>query len=98
LAGRVIVVGGDGELAAVKRIKAGTQTATIKKDSEKIATPVVKMIDGILKDTDPGYNKDVDNGFKKVPSVQVSMTVVDSSNLQEEFINSGIFTAAQLTD
>ena len=96
LAGKVMVIGGDGELAAIKRIILGTQTATLKKDSVKIATPIVTMIDGMLTGKDPQYNKRVNNGFKDVPSVQVDMTMVDIKNLKEEFIDSGIYTQAQI--
>lgn len=96
LDGKVMVVGGDGELAAIQRILLGTQTATLKKDSVKIATPIVTMIDGMLTGKDPGYNKNVNNGFKDVPSVQVDMTMVDITNLQAEFVDSGIYTQAQV--
>ena len=96
LAGKVVVTGGDGELAAAKRILAGTQSMTIFKDSKMIAGAGVEAIDAYLRGEKPAYNGELDNGTAKIPAVLVDMIVVTKDNIQEIFIDGGVFTEAEL--
>ena len=96
LAGKVVVTGGDGELAAAKRIMAGTQSMTIFKDSKMIAGAGVEALDAFLKGEEPAYNGELDNGTAKIPAVLVDMIVVTQDNIQEIFIDGGVFTEAEL--
>jgi D-xylose transport system substrate-binding protein len=96
LDGKVVVTGGDGELAAAKRIAEGTQTMTIFKNPVKISGAAVKAIDAILKGEKPEYNAKLDNGQKDVDAVLVEMTVITKDNIQDEFIDAGFFTEEQL--
>lgn len=96
LAGSVVVTGGDGELAAAKRILEGTQSMTVFKDPVAIAGSAVKAIDALLKGETPEYNSTLDNGFKEVDAVLVDMVVVTKDNLQSVWIDSGYFTEEEL--
>jgi D-xylose transport system substrate-binding protein len=96
LAGKVIVTGGDGELAAVKRIMAGTQTMTIFKDPVLIAGTAVKMLDALLNSRTPVYNGTMDNGFKKVPACIVDMVTITKDNVKAKMIDTGFYTQEQL--
>ena len=96
LDGKVVVTGGDGELAAAKRILAGTQSMTVFKDSKKIAAAAVSVIDAMLKGEEPSFNGTKNNGTVDVPAMLVDMTVVTQDNIQEIFVDSGYFTEEEL--
>lgn len=96
LAGKVVVTGGDGELAAVKRILDGTQTMTIFKDSKKIADASVVLLDSMLKGEEPAFDGTVNTGTDDIPAVLVDMTVVDKDNVREVFIDGGIYTEEEV--
>jgi|LSQX01.1.fsa_nt_gb D-xylose transport system substrate-binding protein len=98
LAGKVVVVGGDGELAAAKRILAGTQSMTVFKDSKLIAGTGVKALDAFLKGEKPAYNGVLDNGTAEIDAVLVDMIVVTKDNIKEIFVDGGVFTEAELYD
>lgn len=96
LAGKVIVTGGDGELAAAKRIMAGTQSMTVFKDSKLIAGTAVKAIDAFLNGAAPEYNGAINNGTADINAVLVDMIVVTKDNIQEIFIDGGVYTEEEL--
>ncbi|MBQ4061358.1 MAG: substrate-binding domain-containing protein [Christensenellaceae bacterium] len=96
LAGKVVVTGGDGELAAAKRIVAGTQSMTIFKDSKLIAGAGVEAIDAFLKGETPAYNGVLDNGTAEINAVLVDMIVVTKDNIKEIFVDGGVFTAEEI--
>lgn len=97
LAGKVVVTGGDGELAAMKRIHSGTQTMTILKPSKKIAGTAADVIDAFLSGATPAWNGTIDNGSgTDIPAALVDMVVITTDNLQSEIIDTGIFTADEI--
>jgi putative multiple sugar transport system substrate-binding protein len=94
-----IVTGQDAELASVKSIMRGDQYSTIYKDTRQLAKTAVSMADAILKGQKPEVNNttDYNNGNKVVPSMLLPFVVVDKSNYQKELVDTGYYTAAQLS-
>ncbi|AEE97533.1 sugar ABC transporter substrate-binding protein [Mahella australiensis] len=100
LAGKVPVTGQDAELAAIKRIVAGTQSMTIFKDvraeAEKAAELAVQMAQGKEVSELADVNGKTDNGKIEVPSVLLTPVVITKDNLDKELIESGWFTKEQV--
>ncbi|TZE81391.1 D-xylose ABC transporter substrate-binding protein [Calorimonas adulescens] len=100
LAGKVPITGQDAELAAIKRIVAGTQSMTIFKDvrklAEKSAEVAVALAQGKeVKDLSEA-NKTVNNGKMDVPSILLDPVVITKDNVDSELIDSGWFTKDQV--
>jgi len=93
-----IITGQDAELASVKSIIAGEQTATIFKDTRTLAKVAVSMVEAILTGSEPEINdtSTYDNGVKVVPSYLLEPISVDINNYEEVLIGSGYYTADQL--
>ena len=93
------VTGQDAEVASVKSIIAGEQFSTIYKDTRQLADTTVTMADAVLKGQKPKVNNttDYDNGNKVVPSFLLQPVVVYKDNYQKVLVDSGYYTAAQLT-
>lgn len=93
-----IVTGQDAELASVKSIVAGEQTATIFKDTRELAKKAVNMADSVLKGEEPEINdtETYDNGKKVVPSYLLAPVSVDINNYKEVLVDSGYFTEDEL--
>lgn len=96
LAGKVVVTGGDGELAAMKRIAAGTQTMTILKPSAKIAGAAAEAIDAFLSGGTPAWTGSIQNGAGEIQAALVDMVVITADNLKSEIIDAGIFSEAEI--
>ena len=93
------VTGQDAEVASVKSIIAGEQFSTVYKDTRQLADTTVTMADAVLKGQKPEVNNttDYDNGTKVVPSFLLQPVVVYKDNYQKVLVDSGYYTAAQLT-
>jgi len=100
LAGKVVVTGQDGDLAAIKRIVEGSQSMTVFKDvrllAKKAAEVAVKIAKGTKVKDLKDVNGKVDNGKLKVPSVLLTPVAVDKSNIDTVLIKSGWFTKEQV--
>lgn len=94
-----IVTGQDAELASVKSIIAGEQTQTVFKDTRELAKSAVQMADALLTGGEPEVNDTTtyDNGVKVVPAYLLDPVSVDKTNYQKVLVDSGYYTAAQLT-
>jgi D-xylose transport system substrate-binding protein len=95
LAGKVPVSGQDADLAAVKRVIAGTQTMTVYKPLKLIASEAAKLSVALAKGEKPAYNAQYDNGKKKVDTVLLQPTLLTKSNV-DVVIKDGFYTQAQL--
>jgi D-xylose transport system substrate-binding protein len=90
LAGKVLVTGQDGDLAACQRILAGTQSMTIYKPLKFEAGKAAEVAVMLAQKT-PLTEKtvSVNNGKKDVPSILLDTTQVDKDNLDATIIADG---------
>ncbi|SEK03983.1 D-xylose ABC transporter substrate-binding protein [Paraburkholderia diazotrophica] len=95
MAGKVPVSGQDADLAAVKRMIAGTQTMTVYKPLKLIAGEAAKLAVDLAKGEKPAYNAKYDNGKKQVDTVLLQPTLLTKSNV-DVVIKDGFYTQAQL--
>lgn len=95
LAGKVPVSGQDADLAAIKRVIAGTQTMTVYKPLKLLASEAAKLSVQLVRDEKPAYNSQYDNGSKQVSSILLKPTALtkDNVNVLEE---DGFYTKAQI--
>ncbi|TXC88815.1 D-xylose ABC transporter substrate-binding protein [Paraburkholderia azotifigens] len=95
MAGKVPVSGQDADLAAVKRVIAGTQTMTVYKPLKLIAGEAAKLAVDLAKGDKPAYNAKYDNGKKQVDTVLLQPTLLTRSNV-DIVIKDGFYTQSQL--
>ncbi|MEM5340254.1 D-xylose ABC transporter substrate-binding protein [Paraburkholderia azotifigens] len=95
MAGKVPVSGQDADLAAVKRVIAGTQTMTVYKPLKLIAGEAAKLAVDLAKGDKPAYNAKYDNGKKQVDTVLLQPTLLTKSNV-DVVIKDGFYTQSQL--
>lgn len=97
LAGKVPVTGQDAELAAAKRIAAGTQGMTIFKDTRELGKAAIKAAIAVAKGEKIETNgKVVNNGKIDVPSILLAPVAVDKDNIQKVLVDSGYLKAEDL--
>ncbi|MBU6486982.1 MAG: D-xylose ABC transporter substrate-binding protein [Burkholderiales bacterium] len=96
LAGKVPVSGQDADLAAVKRVIAGTQTMTVYKPIKLIATQAAQLSVDLAKGAKPQFNAQYDNGKKKVDTILLQPTVLTKKNV-DVVVKDGFYTQAQLS-
>jgi D-xylose transport system substrate-binding protein len=90
LLGKVLVTGQDADLAACQRIVEGSQTMTVYKPIEALATKAAELAIKVAKKeavTEP--MKPVNNGRKDVPSILLEPIQVDRANLDATVIKDG---------
>jgi len=95
LAGKVPVSGQDADLAAVKRVIAGTQAMTVYKPLKTIAAEAAKLAVQLARNEKPAYNSSYDNGLKKVSTVLLKPTPLTKANVNI-LVDDGFYTKAQL--
>ncbi|MER5221838.1 multiple monosaccharide ABC transporter substrate-binding protein [Streptomyces flaveus] len=93
-----VVTGQDAEVASLKSIKAGEQTATVFKDTRELAKVAANMVDSVLNDKKPEINdtKSYNNGAKVVPAFLLTPVSVDKTNYQKIVIDSGYVKAGDV--
>jgi len=95
LAGKVPVSGQDADIAAVKRVIAGTQAMTVYKPLQTIASGAAKLAIQLARNEKPDYNSAYDNGLKKVPTVLLKPTALTKDNINL-LVTDGFYTKAQI--
>ncbi|WP_423235934.1 D-xylose ABC transporter substrate-binding protein [Amphibiibacter pelophylacis] len=95
LAGKVPVSGQDADLAAVRRVVAGTQTMTVYKPIKLIATEAAKLSIDLVRGKQINYNTQYDNGFKKVNTILLKPIVMTKDNVGM-LVKDGFYTQAQI--
>ena len=90
-----VVTGQDAEVASLKSIRDGEQTATVFKDTRELAKVAANMVDSVLNDKKPEINdtKSYNNGSKVVPAYLLTPVSVDKTNYQKVVIDSGYVKA-----
>jgi len=95
LTGKVAVSGQDADLAAVRRVIAGTQTMTVYKPLRDIASTAASVAVQLVRNQKPAYNAQLDNGFKKVDSILLKPVMLNKANV-DLLVKDGFYTQAQL--
>lgn len=95
LAGKTAVSGQDADLAAIQRVKAGTQTVTVYKPLKLIATTAAEVAVDLVKNKAPAFTTTVDNGKKKVPTILLTPILVNKANWNI-VVKDGFYTQAQV--
>jgi D-xylose transport system substrate-binding protein len=96
LSGKVGVSGQDADIAAVRRVIAGSQAMTVYKPLKLIATEAAKLAVQLVRNEKPAYNAQYDNGVKKVNTVLLKPTPLTKANV-DLLVTDGFYTKAQLS-
>lgn len=89
LSGKVVISGQDADLAAVRRIVAGTQTMTVYKPISKLAKTSAELAVKLARGEKIDVNGHVNNGKKDVDAVLLTPIAVTKDNLDETVIADG---------
>ena len=95
LAGKVPVSGQDADVAAIKRVIAGTQAMTVYKPLKTIAAGAADLAIKLARNEKPAYNSTYDNGLKKVSTVLLTPTMLTTANVNL-VVEDGFYTKAQV--
>ncbi|UGQ49184.1 D-xylose ABC transporter substrate-binding protein [Massilia endophytica] len=96
LQGKVPVSGQDADLAAVKRVIAGTQAVTVYKPLKVLASEAAKLSVQLVRNEKPAFNASYNNGFKKVDTLLLKPTPLTKANINT-LVDDGFYTKAQLS-
>lgn len=93
-----VLTGQDCDKPSVKNMVAGTQSMSVFKDTRTLAAQVVKMVDAVMKGTEPEINdtKTYDNGTGVIPSYLCDPVACTTENYKELLIDSGYYTEADV--
>ncbi|NKI74723.1 D-xylose ABC transporter substrate-binding protein [Dickeya sp. CFBP 2040] len=96
LAGKVAISGQDADLAAIKRIVAGTQTMTVYKPISKLAQDAAAIAVSLGQGKKPESNATLNNGKKEVPAFLLTPIPVDKANIDSTVIADGFHKKADI--
>lgn len=96
LAGKVVISGQDADLAAVKRIIAGSQTMTVYKPIKLIATTAAEIAVELATGQTVNYDSQLNNGLKDVPTRILTPVKVDRDNIESTVIKDGLHNKQDL--
>jgi D-xylose transport system substrate-binding protein len=89
LAGKVPVSGQDAEMGACQRIVAGTQTVTVYKPIQLLASEAAKAAVAIARGEKPRINTKINNGKIDVPACFLTPIAVTKKNILQTVIKDG---------
>ncbi|MFC5463041.1 D-xylose ABC transporter substrate-binding protein [Massilia niabensis] len=95
LAGRVPVSGQDADIAAVRRVTAGSQAMTVYKPLKTIAGSAARLAVQLVRNEKPAYNAQYHNGYKQVNALLLKPILLNKSNV-DLLVTDGFYTRAQL--
>ena len=95
LAGKVAISGQDADLAAIKRVIEGTQTVTVYKPLQLIASEAAKLSVKLVKGEPVEYSAKLDNGMKQVDSVLLTPIPLTKENVMK-VVEDGFYTKEQV--
>lgn len=96
LSGKVAISGQDADLAAIRRIMAGTQSMTVYKPITQLAMKAAEVSVELGNDKSPATNSSLNNGTKDVSSWLLTPVVVNKSNIESTVIADKFFTKEQI--
>lgn len=97
LAGSVLVTGQDAELAACRRVVAGTQSMTVYKPIPALARRGAEVAILLARgQSAPDANRTLPNGFKDVPSILIAPVAVDRDNVATTVVADGFHALADV--
>ncbi|WP_369433779.1 D-xylose ABC transporter substrate-binding protein [Psychromonas sp. MME1] len=96
LAGKVFISGQDADLAAVRRIIAGTQTMTVYKPIVALAQRAAEIAVTLGNGDTPKQNAKLNNGMKDVPAWLLEPIAVDVTNIKETIVADGFHSKEEL--
>jgi D-xylose transport system substrate-binding protein len=96
LAGKVLVTGQDGDLAACQRIVQGTQTMTVYKPIKLLASRAAEAAVRLAKGQSVIARSGIDNGKGEVPSLLLEIVTVTRDNLRETIVADGFRVEADV--
>ncbi len=93
-----VLTGQDCDIASVKNMVAGTQSMSVFKDTRTLAAQVVKMVDALMKGSEPPINdtETYDNGTGIIPSFLCEPVACTPDMINELLVESGYYTADQI--
>ena len=90
LAGKVPITGQDAELAAAIRIRSGTQTMTVFKDTRALGRKAIELASDLARGRAVStHGRTISNGRRNVPAVLLTPHVVTRENLDDLLVKSG---------
>lgn len=92
LSGKVAISGQDADLAAIKRIIAGTQTMTVYKPITNLADKAAEIAVALGKEEKIESNAKLNNGSKDVEAYLLEPVVVTKENIDDTVIKDGFHT------
>lgn len=95
LAGKVAISGQDADLAAIKRVIDGTQTVTVYKPLQLIASEAAKLSVKMVKGEPIEFNAKLDNGKKEVDSLLLTPIPLTKENVMK-VVEDGFYTKEQV--
>lgn len=97
LDGKVFVTGTDGELAALRRIANGTQSATLlfpqKEFAEEAARAAISLANNMIPADATGKTN---NGLTDVPTIFARIVLVTKDNIDEIILERGLYTLDEI--
>jgi D-xylose transport system substrate-binding protein len=96
LDGKVFISGQDADLAAIRRIIAGTQTMTVYKPIIALAQHAAEIAVTLGNGETPEQNAKLNNGTKDVPAWLLDPIAVDVNNIKETIVADGFHTEEDL--
>ncbi|RPH28847.1 D-xylose ABC transporter substrate-binding protein [Buttiauxella warmboldiae] len=96
LSGKVAISGQDADLAAVKRIIAGTQTMTVYKPITQLANTAAEIAVELGEGKQPASDAVLNNGVKDVPSRLLTPIEVDKTNIDSTLVADGFHKKSEL--
>lgn len=89
LAGEILVVGQDADLAACQRIVEGTQYMTVYKSIEKLAAGAAQAAVALAENTEFAYEYYETEEGDEIPYIKLEPVAVNADNMQDVIIDSG---------
>jgi len=96
MAGKTLVTGQDAEAVACQRIVRGTQSMTIYKPLQRVATRAAQLAVAMGRGKPVIANGVIKNGFKDVPAVLVDTVAVDRDNMRATVIADGFLSEKEV--